>query len=85
MSFFKSDPKPCGMPKQVVLARFELLAAFCGPLKVPKCLHNRLFWDQHWVKCRSKMCLSKNDRAAFGVPKHAKMGCFGPIKLANLW
>ena len=42
------------MPKQVVLARFELAVACFGPPKSPKCLENGLFWDkkmrQKWVK-----------------------------------
>ena len=38
------------MPKQVFLARLELVVARFGFPKVPKCLENGLFWDQKWVK-----------------------------------
>ena len=38
------------MPKQVFLARFELVVARFGPPKIPKCLENGLFCDQTWVK-----------------------------------
>ena len=47
------------MPKQVFLARSELVVARFGPPKIPKCLENGLFWDQKWVKNGSKMCFSK--------------------------
>ena len=60
------------MPKQVFLARFELVVACCGPPKIPKCLENRLFWDKKWVKNGSKMGFSKNDPGPFGVPKQVK-------------
>ena len=55
MTFFKSDPGPHGMPKQVFLGRFELVVARFGPPKIPKCLENGLFWDQKRVKNGSKM------------------------------
>ena len=38
------------MPKQVILARFELVVSHFGPSKVTKCLENGLFWDQKSVK-----------------------------------
>ena len=38
------------MPKEVFLARFELMVARCGPPKIPKCLENGLFWVKKWVK-----------------------------------
>ena len=50
MTFFKNDHGPHGMPKQVFLARFELMVARFGPPKIPKCLENGLFCDQKWVK-----------------------------------
>ena len=50
MTFFKNDPRPHGMPKEVFLARFELVVACFGPPKIQKCLENGLFWDQKWVK-----------------------------------
>ena len=46
MTFFKNDPGPQGMPKQVFLARFELVVARFGPPKIPKCLENGLFRDK---------------------------------------
>ena len=48
--FFKSDPGQYGMPKQVFLARLELVVARFGPPKIPKCLENGLFWDKRWGK-----------------------------------
>ena len=72
MTFFKNDLGPHGMPKQVFLARFELIAARFGPPKVTKCLENGLFWDQKRVKNGSKMCCSKNDPRPFGVHRQAK-------------
>ena len=60
------------MPKQVFLARFELVVARFGPLKVPKCLYIGMFWDKKWVKNGSKMGFSKNDPRPFGVPKQVK-------------
>ena len=47
------------MPKQVFLARFELVVACFGPPKSPKCFENGLFGDKKWVKNGSKMCFSK--------------------------
>ena len=49
MTFLKNDPRPCATLKQVFLDRFELVVAHFGPLKIPKCLENGLFWDQKWV------------------------------------
>ena len=72
MTFFTNDPGPHGMPKQVLLARFELGVARCGPPKIPKCLENGLFCDQKWVQNGSKMGFSKNDPRPFGVPKQVK-------------
>ena len=72
MTVFKNDPGPHGMPKQMFLARFELVVARCGPPKIPKCLENGLFWDKKWVKNGSKMGFSKNDPRPFGVPKQVK-------------
>ena len=57
MPYFKNDPRSHGMPKQVFLARFELVVTHFGPPKIPKCLENGLFWDTKWVKNGSqKMC-----------------------------
>ena len=60
-----------GMPKQVFLARFELMVARFGPPKTPKCHENGLFCNQKWVKNGSKIC-SKNDPRPFGVHKQVK-------------
>ena len=57
-TFPKNDPRPHGMPKQVFLARLDLMVARVGRPKIPKCLENGLFWDkkrgskmgQKWVK-----------------------------------
>ena len=38
MTFFKNDLGPHGMPRQVVLARFELMVARFGPPKIAKML-----------------------------------------------
>ena len=46
MTFFKNDPKPHEMPKQVFLAYFELMVPRFGILGIPKCLENGLFCDQ---------------------------------------
>ena len=43
MIFFKVVPRPFGMLKQVVLARFEPVVARYGPRKIPKCLENGPF------------------------------------------
>ena len=54
MTFLKNDPTPCATLKQLFLDYFELVVAHFGPLKIPKCLENGLFWDQKmgqkWVK-----------------------------------
>ena len=72
MTFFKNDLGPHGMPKQVFLARFELVVSRFGPTKIPKYLENGLFWVTKWVKKGSKMGLFKNDPTPFGVPKQVK-------------
>ena len=54
---------------EVFLARFQLAVARFDPPKIPKYLENGLFWDKKWVQNGSKMCFSKNDPRAFGVPK----------------
>ena len=71
-TFFKSDAGPHGMPKQVFLARFELVVARFASPKIPKCLENALFCDQKWVKNKFKMCFSRNHPRPFGVPKQMK-------------
>ena len=59
-TFFKNDPGPHRMPKQVFLARFELVVARFGPPIILKCLENGLFWDKKGVKNGSKMCFPEN-------------------------
>ena len=44
------------MLKKVFLAHFEPVVTGYGPPKIPKCLDNRLFWDQKGIKNRLKMC-----------------------------
>ena len=63
----KHDPGPHGMPKQVFLARFELVVAHFGPPEIPKCLENEFCCDRKWVKNGPKMCCSKNDPRPYGV------------------
>ena len=60
------------MPKQVFLARFELVVARFGPPKIPKCLENGPFCNQKWVNNGSKMGFSKNDPRPLGVQKQVK-------------
>ena len=54
MTFLKNDPRPCATLKQVSSDHFELVVAHFGPMKIPKCLENGLFWVQKWVKNGSK-------------------------------
>ena len=72
VTFLKNDPRPCAMLKQVFLDRFELPVAHFGPPKIPKCLENGLFWDQKWVKTRSKTHFSKPHPRPFGVHQRVK-------------
>ena len=67
MIFSKLVPRPLGMLKHVFLARFEPVVARFGPWKIPKCLENGPFWDQKWVKNRSKTRFPKV------IPDH--LGC----------
>ena len=72
MTFFKNDPTPYVMLKQVFLDCFELVVAHFGPLKIPKCLENGLFCDQRWVKNGSKTHFSEPHPRPFGVHKRVK-------------
>ena len=65
--FSKSDPRPFGMLKQVFLAHFEPVVTRFGPWKIPKCLENRPFWDEKWVKNGSKPLFFKRDLGPFGM------------------
>ena len=53
-TFFKNDPGPFMMLKQVVLAHFQPVATGFGSWKIPKYLENGPFWDPKWVKNGSK-------------------------------
>ena len=63
--FCKSDPGPFGMLKQVILALFEPIWTGFGPF--PIFLENGSFWDQKWVKNRSRTLFSKSDLGPLGV------------------
>ena len=67
------------MPKQVFLARFELVVAHFCPPKIPKRLESGRFWDKKWVEIGSKMCISKNDPGAFRVPNQVD------VPVLSLW
>ena len=79
MIFFKVVPRPLGMLKQLLLARFEPVVARFGPRKIPKCLENGPFWDQKWLKNGSKKPLFKSDRGPFGMPKQVFLARFEPV------
>ena len=72
MTFLKNDPTPCATLGQVFLDRFELVVAHCGPPQMLKRLEDGLFWDQKWVKNRSKTNFSKPHPRPFGVHKRVK-------------
>ena len=72
MTFLRNDPRPCPTLKKVVLDRFELVQVHFGPLKIPKCLENGLFWDQKWVQHGSKTHFSKPHPRPFGLHKRVK-------------
>ena len=71
-AFFKNDFGPHGMPKQVFLARFELIVARCGPPKIPLPLENGVFWDKKLVRFGSKMCFSTTNPRPLGVPQQVE-------------
>ena len=79
MIFFKVVPRPLGMLKQVLLARFEPVVARFGPRKIPKCLENGPFWDQKWLKNGSKKAFLKSDRGPIGMPKQVFLARFEPV------
>ena len=54
MTFLKNDPGPYATLKQVLLDRFEVVVAHFGPVKIPKCLENGLFWDKNGSKMGQK-------------------------------
>ena len=67
------------MPKQLFMARFELMVARFDPPKIPKCLENGLSCDEKWVTNVSKVCFSKNCPIPLGVHKQVKWALFEPI------
>ena len=79
MYFYKSDPGPYGMLKQVVLAHFEPQITRFGPWKRPKCLKNGPLWDRKWVKNGSKKCFFKSDRRPFGMLNQVSLARFEPV------
>ena len=76
--FSKSDPRPFGMLKQVLLAHFESQVMRFGPWKIPKCLEDWPLWEQKWVKNTSKLCFSKSDPRPFGMLKQMFLAHFEP-------
>ena len=80
--FSKSDPRPFGMLKQVVLARFEPVVARFAPCIIPKFLEIGLFWDQKWVKNGSKTRFSKSDPSDFRLPAGQFLVNFSKISLS---
>ena len=64
--FYKNDPGPFMMLKQVVLVHFEPVPTGFGSWKIPKCLESGPFCDQKWVKNGSKTRFSKSDSGPFG-------------------
>ena len=78
--FSKVVPKPLGMLKHVLLARFEPVAARFGPWKIPKCLENGPFQDQKWVENGSKMCFSKSDLEPYGMLRHVFLAQFDRLR-----
>ena len=67
------------MPKEVLLAHFEPVVTRFEPWKNPKSLESGPFWDQKWVKSRSKICFSKSDRGPFGMLKRVFLAHFEPV------
>ena len=59
LCFFKNDAGPHGMPKQVFVARLELIVACCGPPKIPKCLENGMFRVKDGSKIGQKWVFPK--------------------------
>ena len=79
MIFSKAVPRPLEMLKQVFLGCFEAVVARFGPCKIPTCLENEPFWDQKWVKNRSKTRFSKSDPGPFMMLKQVVLAHFEPV------
>ena len=67
------------MLKQVFLAHFEPVVTHFGAWKIPKCLANRPFWDQRWVKNESKRHVSKSDPGPLGMLKQVVLAQLEPM------
>ena len=72
MIFLDPDPRPFATLKQMVFDRFELVVAYFGPPKIPKCLENGLSRDQKWVKNGSKKHFLKPHPRPSGAHKRVK-------------
>ena len=59
MTFFKNDPGPHGMPKQVFLARLELVVARCGPPKIQNASKTGCFGTKNGSKMGQKWVFPK--------------------------
>ena len=59
MTFFKNDPTPCVMLKQVFLDRFELVVAHFGPLKIQNALKMGCFGTKNGSKMGQKRIFPK--------------------------
>ena len=74
--FSRTDPRPFGTLKQVILAHFQPMLTRFGPCKMRKCLANGPFWEQKWVKNGGKTHFSKSDHAPFGMLKQVLLAHF---------
>ena len=74
--FFKNAPGPHGMPKQVFLARFELVLAL---LKSQNALKMGCFRTKNGSQIGQRFVFPKNDPRPFGVRKQVKGAHFEPI------
>ena len=75
--FFKSDPRPFGMLKQVFLAHSQPVLMRFGPWKIPKFLEKGPFWKQKFEENGSKMRFAKSDPAPLGLHKIGEIRPFG--------
>ena len=70
--FFKNGPRPHAMPKQVFLARFELVVARFGPSKIQNALKMGCFGTTKGSKMGQK-CVFRisliHSNPAFGSPR----------------
>ena len=66
LTFFKNDCAPHGMPKQVFLARFELVVAHLALLKSQNALKMGCFATKNGSKMRQKRIFPKLNLDPFG-------------------